>query len=251
VIERFYENCNRARDRYQDLLEELKQIPHLPLRGATPVKTIMREVDQIQKWAGNYLNMSEVNPGFRREHYKLTQGRVLIGFDQDDMFLEDGEKNIWDHPKARFSPDGNPQFAVTGCGSEMPETLSWVRSFMPRTQITRIMRLHPGHGIYWHSHHNGPLYHKDYFYGFAITTLTTNPNVSHGVRGLEDESPEYNCHYEIGETHLFNSWFNHQVVNEGQNIRYCLQHFFNLHDADTLAYLADQVAHYRGPRINE
>lgn len=245
----FYEKMCSVRIKYAPLLEELKSIPHLPLDLNFNVNRAWAEVQQVKDWAPNILDMKEISDEFRELHKTKFVGRVIRGISKNSNFMTDDDENGWDHPSSRFNSQGQLRLFRTDFAEQVPYCYKWLNEIQFPSSVTRLMRLSPDHGLFWHSHHLGPIYHPVYNHGFAITVIKTNDNVINGVRLKEQTETAIYKRYESGTTHLLNGWHDHQVINNGKNDRYCLQHLMNLNDEKTLVFLQKYIEKYNGPRL--
>ncbi len=245
----FDEKMADVRTRYSDLLEELKSIPHLPVQLEFDHERAFKEVMSIDEWIGNTLDLKNLDKAFIDRHKKNYCGRTLRGLSSDSADLVDREEDIWDYPSARFSRDGELLLHLSDLAEHVPYLRNWIEQPGFPPTITRVIRFKEGHGLYWHSHHNGPFFHPHYNYGFMITVIKTNPHVINGVRYNQDETTATYKNYAAGTTHVLNGWYDHQVQNLGVDVRYNLQHILNLNEEKTLLFLKPFVDAYNGPRI--
>jgi hypothetical protein len=247
---RFLEQRRAVFEKNRPFIEELKTIPHLKLETAIDLPSIQSEFTQVDRWAGNVLASDAIPESYRKHHFEILKGQVLIGTTEDSDAMVDTSDNFWNLPETRFDEEGRVQYSVTTMGKRLPRTEAWLRSFMREPGITRINRLEPLSEVAWHSHHNSDYFREpEYMHGFAVTVIQAEHGVWNQVRGFRNDDRVFSCEYRPGQTFLFNSWHNHRLVNMSARHRVSVLHFFDLWDEANLKLLSRPVEEYRGPRL--
>lgn len=252
----------------QELLRRLEQIPHLNLTeflDPVPLNDLLNELGAFSNQ--DYFPYISGNKNKELADYMAANWHGFCIIDA----CHQGKHNIdymttennFDKLTFRFDDQGNKLFAPTDVGEAMPKTIEYLKSIIKTPGKTRISRIKANGGnATWHSHRkladvgDKRFTSKDeYITPVLHIPLVTNDKVYFGVcphkPSISGSDKIYWQRYKPGEVWLFNSYYYHNVYNNGLSDRDHIMMYTPLEDQQYLDKLAQAVEQYHGPLITE
>jgi hypothetical protein len=166
----------------------------------------------------------------------------------------------------RVDANGDPVYAPTDVGLEMPATIEYLHTVARVPQKTRISRIMPNGGnASWHSHYilalgGDPKFKMNRAERLAKKIvepvihipLVTNKDVWFGITPDAPSNPEgkkYWQRYGVGEVWLFNSFFHHNVYNKGTTPRDHVMMYVSMEEDCIYDVFMAAAMDYKGPLI--
>lgn len=240
-------------DEVFQILERLKNIPHLRLDNNVDVENVIPEMSHAVRWDPFKLrkfNQGQVNE-IIFENLPLHVAEGLI--DVTDEGYESNYQISIEQTKETFNEITD--YRITNFGKKCPNAISLIQQYIDHATKCKFSRLNANEPVQeWHAHS----YVGGNIRNFSIHwPLITNDNVMFAVR-KEKGTKEIVQHYAKGEVWLLNTWWDHMVINEGPSDRYHLWGAANLyatspylhsHNHKLLHYIEKALNSYNGPYL--
>jgi hypothetical protein len=237
---------------------ELRHIPHLNLTAylpQVPLKNMLTELLQFED-----LDFQPYENGLIRKEYleimqKSWHGLCLIENCREGKHHID-YKTTEDHNLTFHEPG---QYLPTDIGLVMPNTISYLYSIAKAPERTRLLKLKSKGNASWHSHFilakSGLSQIDDQLFVNPVIQipLITNSYVEMIVSKTDpktETTPKlYKQKYQAGEVWIFNSYYYHNVYNNGQYDRDHIMMYASLDDEILFPIIEKAVKEYKNDRI--
>lgn len=254
-------------DRVKALQDKMNRIPHLNISKYLPQPPIREMIKELFQF-----DDSDFYPyitGFMNENAKKHMADNWKGMCIIDA-CKSGKHNIdylctennFEQLEFRFDENGNPVYAPTDVGLAVPNIVNFLYEIAERPGKTRISRMVANGGNpSWHSHRllaNGgdeKFVSKELLKYVLHIPLITNSKSIMGVTTKNPyEHPEVHRYwqkYNSGDIWIFNSYWYHNAVNQGEHHRDHIMMYVNVDDEKIVPVLEQAVREYQGPLIDE
>lgn len=217
-------------EKYIQVVEEIKTIPHLDLLKQYDVSKLTDELNQIKEFK-SYETKYKTSQNL---YNKAWSGASLYGTDGDPY------KNFTENSASK-------NMSITSVGKMCPYMMSIMDDIGTENTLARIMRISPNSQLNWHSHN---LQHKQPDHILTIQVPIYVPkNFKYVVRGLKDNKI-YEKIYQAGRVYIFNSFHYHNVFNESNEYRVTIMVYMNLKKEKCLNLVHNAILNYKGPRVS-
>jgi hypothetical protein len=255
-----------------EISHHLNRIPHLNITKYLPEVPLEEILTELLQFTSNdfypYITGNK-NKQLAEHMAKNWHGFCIIDSCNEGRHNVDylTTENNFNKLTFNFDQAGTPVYAPTDVGKLMPKTISYLNSIINYPQKTRISRIMPNGGnATWHSHYKLALTGDK---KFAMNNqsrldnkivepvlhipLITNPEVWFGISAKNPNfdktfQPHWK-HYNVGEVWLFNSFFHHNVYNNGDQPRDHIMMYVPFDDKKLLPIVKQAIDEYKGIRI--
>lgn len=228
---------------FLNVLNEIKDIPHLPLNFNFDVERLKNEAENASFFVP--YESSTPNPKIKEKYIKAWSGRVLYGSEENDLSEFVGKPSS---PK------------ITDLGKQCPYIFECISKITNIKHRVRLMSISGHESLVYHSHvqtHNQPPYMLTLHIPIIVperfeyrVTHKSNIDFRDDLRlTVKDPNLVFAKTYEPGVPTIFNSYHYHNVVNQLEQARISVMFYSDLRDDLFLQNVSDAMINYDGEKV--